>query len=71
MEINRILHLTRMNSLITYFKETRAELDHITWPTQRQTLIFTVLVIALSVLIGVYLGLLDFGFTWLLNTYVI
>lgn len=60
-----------LTNLVTYLKETRAELDHITWPTQRQTLVFTVLVIALSVVIGVYLGLLDFGFTWLLNNYII
>lgn len=60
-----------MNTLITYLKETRAELDHITWPTQQQTVVYTVLVIALSLVVGAYLGLLDGVFTWVLNTFVI
>jgi preprotein translocase SecE subunit len=60
-----------MNKLVTYLKETRAELDHITWPTQQQTIIYTGLVIALSVAIGIYLGALDAFLAWALNTFVI
>lgn len=58
------------SSLTTYLKETRAEVDHITWPTQRQTVIYTVLVILLSVIIGVYLGVLDAGLTRGLNWFL-
>jgi preprotein translocase subunit SecE len=60
-----------MSALIQYLRETRAELDHITWPTRKQTLIFTVLVVLFSVFVGVYLGLLDFGFARLLDMYVV
>jgi preprotein translocase subunit SecE len=58
------------SALTTYLKETRAEIDHITWPTQRQTVIYTVLVIVLSVVIGTYLGILDAGLTRGLNMFL-
>lgn len=46
-----------------YLKDTRAELRHVAWPTQAQTVIFTILVAAVSVGIAVYLGLFDYVFT--------
>jgi preprotein translocase SecE subunit len=58
------------SSLTTYLKETRAEVDHITWPTQRQTVIYTTLVILLSVAIGTYLGVLDSFLTQGLNWFL-
>jgi preprotein translocase SecE subunit len=59
-----------LSSLTTYLKETRAEVDHFTWPTQRQTVIYTALVIVLSVVIGAYLGFLDAGLTRALDWYL-
>lgn len=52
-----------MNPLIQYFKDTRAELRHVAWPTQTQTVVYTGLVVAISVLTSLYLGLFDFLFT--------
>ena len=46
-----------------YLQDTRAELRHVAWPTQAQTIVYTVLVIVLSVFIALYLGLFDFIFT--------
>ncbi len=60
-----------MNNLIQYFKETRAELDHVNWPTQKTTLIYTVLVVAFSAIVGVYLSLLDYGFTFGLDKFLV
>ncbi|HSE34589.1 MAG TPA: preprotein translocase subunit SecE [Candidatus Paceibacterota bacterium] len=48
--------------LITYLKETKAELRHVSWPTQKQTINFTVLVIAISLVTGLVLGLMDYLF---------
>lgn len=50
-------------SFIQYLKDTRAELHHVAWPTRTQTMVFTSLVIALSVLVSLYLGLFDYLFT--------
>jgi preprotein translocase SecE subunit len=52
-----------MGGLIQYFKDTRAELRHVAWPTQTQTIVYTLLVAAISLGIAAYLGLFDFLFT--------
>jgi len=46
-----------------YFKDTRGELRHVAWPTQTQTIVYTILVAAISIGIAVYLGFFDFVFT--------
>jgi len=52
-----------MNPLMQYLKDTRAELRHVAWPTRTQTIVYTVLVAALSVGVALYLGFFDFLFT--------
>lgn len=42
-----------------YINETMAEMKHVTWPTRRQTVIYSILVIGVSIAVSVYLGLLD------------
>ena len=51
-----------MDKTINYIKEVYAEAKHVTWPTRNQTIFFTVAVLAISVIIAYYLGLLDFLF---------
>lgn len=46
-----------------YLRDTRSELNHVSWPTRTQTAIYTVLVMVLSVLVSLYLGLFDTIFT--------
>lgn len=50
-------------SFIQYLKDTQGELRHVAWPTRLQTIIYTVLVVALSIGIALYLGFFDFIFT--------
>ncbi len=56
-----------------YLKETRAEMANIKWPTKKETVIHTALVVAISVLVGLGLSGLDLGFqkaiTALLNSF--
>ena len=52
-----------MDNLITYLKETRAELSHVSWPTQKQTIIYTVMVVVVSALVAAFLGFFDFVFS--------
>jgi len=49
--------------LTRYVKDTRGELKHVAWPTQKQTVIYTALVIAISLLTAAYIGVFDFVFT--------
>jgi len=57
-------------NLFAYLKETRAELAHVNWPTRRQALIFTAVVIGLSAVIGVLLGGFDYLYTSIIRLIV-
>lgn len=57
-------------SFFQYLQDTRSELRHVAWPTQTQTIVFTVLVIALSIFISVYLGIFDYIFTGIVERFV-
>lgn len=50
-------------SVTSYFKEVRAEMKHVSWPSRRQTIAYTVVVIGVSLAVAIYLGLLDYLFT--------
>ncbi len=49
--------------LFEYINETRGEMRHVSWPTRKQTVIYTSLVVGVSILTAVYLGLFDYIFT--------
>ncbi len=46
-----------------YIKETRVELKHVSWPTRKQALMYTVLVVAVSIVIALFLGAFDYLFS--------
>ena len=50
-------------SLISYVSETRKELAHVNWPTRRQALVFTVIVIVFSLAVSFFLAFFDLSFT--------
>lgn len=60
-----------MANLGQFFKEVRVEMAKVVWPTGRQLVIYTIVVILLSVLLAVFLGLLDLGFQTLLTKYLL
>ncbi|MCI0619626.1 preprotein translocase subunit SecE [Candidatus Wolfebacteria bacterium] len=60
-----------MSRFITYLRETRGELKHVSWPTRRQALVFTVVVIIVSLATAAYLGLFDYIFEKLLQAFII
>ena len=47
--------------------EVIAELRRVTWPTREETVRLTIIVIAVSVAIGAFLGLVDIGFSRLMT----
>ena len=49
--------------LTDYIKETRVEMKHVTWPSRRQAIAFTAVVILISIGVALYLGFFDFLFT--------
>lgn len=61
-----------MISTITQFlKETRQELDKVTWPTKEETVKLTQTVIIVTIAFALYLGALDYLFTEALNLLIL
>ncbi|NJP04496.1 MAG: preprotein translocase subunit SecE [Chloroflexaceae bacterium] len=56
--------------LVRFYRETRAELRKVVWPTRQETIRLTILVIVVSVLIGLLLFFGDTIFIWLYSQLV-
>ncbi len=56
--------------LVDYIKDTKSELKHVSWPTRKQAITFTMIVVVISIVIAIYLGALDALFTLLLSKIV-
>lgn len=50
------------NAVVKYFKETRAELRKVVWPTRDETKNLTIIVVSVTVAMAIFLGLLDYVF---------
>ncbi|HEY4527584.1 MAG TPA: preprotein translocase subunit SecE [Candidatus Paceibacterota bacterium] len=57
--------------LINYLKETRQEMHHVNWPTRKNTIRFTLLVVGVSAAVAAFLGFLDFVFQYLLDKFIL
>ena len=57
-------------SILNYLKETKAELAHVSWPTKRQSMVFTVVVIIVSLVTSFFLGFFDFLFSRILGAII-
>ena len=51
-----------------FFSETLAELKKVVWLTRREIVYLTTLVILVCIAVGLVLGLIDYGFTKLVNS---
>jgi preprotein translocase subunit SecE len=60
-----------MNRLINYLQDTRGELKHVSWPTRRQSIVLTAVVIVISILVAVFLGFFDYLFSLILQKFVL
>lgn len=46
-------------SITTFFQESRAELRKVTWPTRQEAMNLTVAVVAMTIFIAAFLGIID------------
>lgn len=60
-----------MGKVTQYLRETRGEMKHVSWPTRKQALINTALVVLLSIFVALLLGFFDFIFSKLLDIFII
>ena len=49
------------NKLIQYIKDSKTELKKVVWPSKKQTINHTLLVIGFSLGVAAFLGVVDFG----------
>ena len=57
----------KQNGIQRYFSETAGELRKVSWPTWPEARQLTILVIIVMVVIGLFLGLVDYGANIVLN----
>lgn len=50
------------NVVISYLKETRAELRKVHWPSQQEARMLTLIVLAVTISMAAFLGILDYVF---------
>jgi preprotein translocase subunit SecE len=55
---------------IDYLRDTKSEWKHISWPSRRQAIGFTALVVALSITTALYLGAFDVFLAFLVKKLV-
>ncbi len=58
------------NRVVRYFKETRAELRKVTWPTREQATNLSLIVLAVTAVMALFLGAVDFLFAELIRLIV-
>ncbi len=60
-----------MEKIKNFFSETRAEFRHVNWPTRKEAIRLTGVVIGLSLVLAAFLGGADWFFGYLLRTLVV
>jgi preprotein translocase subunit SecE len=51
--------------------EAKAELLKVNWPSKKQTINYTLTVIGVSLVVAIFLGSLDYIFSYILKTFII
>lgn len=59
-----------VKKIVIFLKEVKMEMKKVNWPTKKETIRYTLIVIAISIAVAIYLGGLDFIFTTILNKFV-
>ena len=59
-----------VKKIVIFLKEVKMEMKKVNWPTKKETIRYTLIVIAISIEVAIYLGGLDFIFTTILNKFV-
>ena len=49
-------------AITDYVKNVRAEMRHVSWPSRQLTIIYSVVVVGVSLLTAAYLGIFDYLF---------
>lgn len=59
------------HAIIQYFKDARIELTKVVWPTRGEVVNHTLMVIAISIGVAIFLGAIDYIFNFALQFFVL
>jgi len=62
------MYLTRF---VNYIKDTRGEMQHVEWPSRKQAMALTAVVIAVSLATAAFLGFFDYLFSLILQKFIL
>jgi preprotein translocase subunit SecE len=60
-----------MQAILTFLREAKVELARVNWPSQKEVIRYTVLVVVISLSVALFLGALDFLFSFLVEKYLL
>ncbi len=60
-----------MKNLFTYLKNVQGELTHVVWPTPRQAILHTFVILLISAAVAVFIGVLDYLLTSLVGLIIV
>jgi len=60
-----------MKKIINFVKEAREELKKVSWLTREQTIRYTGVVIAISLTVAIFLGILDLLFSSVIGKFIV
>lgn len=59
-----------IRKLGSFLKEVRLEMKKVNWPSRKETVRYTLIIVGVSLVVAAFLGGLDYIFSTLLNKYV-
>jgi preprotein translocase SecE subunit len=69
-DLKNLIQNIMFKRLIAFFSESKKELKRVNWPTARETLHLTGIVIGMSIAVAIFLGVLDFLFVYVIRTII-
>lgn len=63
--------MTTIQKIVDYFRSAKSEMYKVSWPSRRDTVRYSALIIGLSVVVGLFFATLDYGFTWVFDNAVL
>lgn len=60
-----------MNKASEFLKEAKAELKKVNWPSKPQIITYTLIVIGISIAVAIFLGGLDYLFSYLVKNIIL
>lgn len=60
-----------LSKIASFLKETKVEIKKVNWLTRKEVVKYTLIVIGLSFVVAIFLGGLDFLFTFLISKFLL